>query len=189
MVIQHYKRRAVSFFTLFIMLMLSLYAKGSDTLFLDIPLGQERCLPSGNVCVGYDAKLSDNRCPIGIECFLAGKAKVRLLVNGDTVILNTADSTSKLMEKTGYIIRLREVHPYPVYEIASYLSNRERYLIDRRDSAVEVALIRLPVSVNLVKAAPVLSQLDISGANGIAYEIPCATRVVIQIFSMQGKCI
>lgn len=87
---------------------------GSGLVKLDV----EQKYRAEELVVKFDSVISDSRCPIGLVCFWAGNAAVRLNYsysdNYDVdFILNTHRNFRNDTLINGYRIRLVDVYPYP----------------------------------------------------------------------------
>ena len=85
----------------------------------DVPfrlaLGETVAIAGGGTTVRFAELLEDSRCPRGVVCVQAGRARVRLDVGdgGRTLELSTEPPASR-GASGGVELELRDVHPAPV---------------------------------------------------------------------------
>ena len=87
-----------------------------------LAIGQQARLPAGAVQLGFEAVLSDSRCPKGERCIQAGEAVLQLWLQAaggvrQPLVLHTgpgAASTAPVALQPGQQLRLLQLAPYPV---------------------------------------------------------------------------
>lgn len=65
-----------------------------------------------NISITFDSLLEDSRCPIGVDCFWEGNAKIGFIFNSQKFELNTHPSFKNDTTLLRYNISLIRVHPY-----------------------------------------------------------------------------
>ncbi|MBN2030670.1 hypothetical protein JW824_10555 [bacterium] len=77
--------------------------------------GQSVKIQNAGLRIKFKSVVSDSRCPIGLECFVAGNAQVIIQVSDMDITLNT-NQEPKEVDFFIYTIRLIDVEPYPVVD-------------------------------------------------------------------------
>jgi hypothetical protein len=84
-------------------------------------VGQEATISGENLRLSFAEVLEDSRCPMQVECFWTGQARIAILVEPDgrdatTVDFNTNPAPGQNVQTTqvgGYTIALLSLDPYP----------------------------------------------------------------------------
>lgn len=108
---------------------------------LDTPFeltdGQIAVIENGMFRIVVDKFLEDFRCPLNVECFWAGQARVRVNVNGELVLLTIGDlfeTDQNVVDLgNGLYLKLLDITPYPGSD------DQEDALIP----AVQLAVVRI----------------------------------------------
>lgn len=85
---------------------------------IELDYGQLKILTGKDFSAKFEAVAEDSRCPIGVDCFWAGNAKILLRVSStglsEVYSLNTT-LEPKQIEINGYVLELVSVTPDPVW--------------------------------------------------------------------------
>ena len=82
-----------------------------------IPLGETVSI--GDLYITFSEVIEDSRCPTGVECIWAGKAKVKIEVSDDGMTVDhqflTFGDTSEniIFQMNGYRVKGMTLSPYP----------------------------------------------------------------------------
>ena len=78
----------------------------------DITLGVGQAAAVGDINVSVDGITADNRCPVDVNCIVAGSVKARVrAIFGTTTITDELSSVAIPHEFMGYFISLTDVAP------------------------------------------------------------------------------
>jgi hypothetical protein len=94
-------------------------------------VGEQASLDNGNFHITFEEVLEDSRCPEGVTCVWAGNARIALVLNESEANLNTYLEPQEIT-RSGYLVKLISVSPYPVYE----------QVIDREDYSAKLVVIK-----------------------------------------------
>ena len=84
---------------------------------IKIPLGETVSI--GDLFVNFSEVIEDSRCPTGVECIWAGRAKVKIEVSDDGMTVDHQfltfgeDSENIIFQVDGYRLRGMTLSPYP----------------------------------------------------------------------------
>jgi len=92
---------------------------------VEIDFGQTAPFNEGNFSVQFEELLEDSRCPEGpVACFWEGRVRVQINISDredsysyELITKNSINGDSLVTVEYGqYIIELKEVNPYPVFQ-------------------------------------------------------------------------
>ena len=90
---------------------------------IDLPINESVMIKSENLKISFES-MNDSRCPTGVNCIQAGKAKVTLKLSKDDKVETLELEAKGLCESddgscgsegksSGYLVKLINVYPYP----------------------------------------------------------------------------